>query len=126
MSAAEVFAAPVGPDDFPAGFAETAGFTYLDLKDELAQRRDPAYVAAARPRFQQLLLDLDYGEIFDAGLHHYGEFFASLEYGWDLIHRRVALDGRPGSVVVVARYANAVQLKWRPDKEAPALREVVA
>jgi hypothetical protein len=80
--------APVVPEDFPPGFA------------------DPGIGAA-------LLFDLEYGQIFDAGIQWYGEFFASLDYGWELLNRPlVLLDGVPGRVRVVARFANAVQLRW--------------
>lgn len=76
--------------DFPRGFAETG--------------RGPL------PVFQ---LPLAYGEIFDAGIKYYGEFFANLEYAWDLMHGGMTkVDGRRGHLSVAQRYTNAVQLKW--------------
>ena len=76
-------------DMFPRGFSETSGIGSTTL------------------------LDLKFGEIFDAGLEYYGEFYTNLEYGWKLLHEGAKLDGKLGKVSVVARYENAVQLKWR-------------
>lgn len=77
---------------FPRGFAETS--------DEVTK----------------IMFELEGEEIFDVGLQYYGEFFASLEYGYELLHRgMVKLDGKPGKISVVQRYENAVQLKWRYD-----------
>ena len=85
-----VAGSPVTPDDFPCGFAIPG-------------------VGAS------LLFDLPYGKVCDAGIRDYGEFYANLEYGWDLLHRpTVTMDGKPGRVRVVARFGNAVQLRWEP------------
>lgn len=80
--------------DFPRGFAETG-----DGKT-----------------FKPIMFDIPYGDYFDAGIKYYGEFFANLEYAWELLHGgMVKVDGQPGKVSVVARFENAIQLKWRPD-----------
>lgn len=105
---------PRRPEEFPRGLAETGGFGIRELKDELRSRHDPAYVPEERPPFTPLLFDLGYGEVFDAGLRDYGEFFVNLEYGWELLHRGALLLGRWGRVSVIGRFANAVQLKWEP------------
>lgn len=77
---------------------------------------DPTYEIPQRPEFSTSYLDLKYGEIFDAGIQYYGEFFANLEFAWDLLHMgTVTLDGQPGTVRVVARYTNVIQLKWTPN-----------
>ena len=80
------------PEDFPRGSSETntGGFT-------------------------RVLFDLPDGQILDAGLRDYGEFFANLDHGWELLHRReVVVNGKPGRISVVHRYLNMVQLKWTP------------
>lgn len=77
--------------DFPRGFAE---------HDD-------------QPR--SLMFHLEYGQVYDVGLAHYGEFFASHEYARDLLKRdTVLLDGQKGSCRVVHRFTNGVQLSWKP------------
>jgi hypothetical protein len=85
----------IKPSDFPRGFAETPGC--ID---------------------QEFQLPLAYGEMFDAGIKYYGEFFVNLEFGWELLHGGMtSVDGRPGKLAVACRFKNAVQLKWRFDGE---------
>jgi hypothetical protein len=83
---------PVSAGDFPAGFAETS-----------------------TAPFTRIRFDLGYGDIEDVGIPDYGEFLVSLDYGWDLLQAQcVPWDAERGRVSVVARYENAVQLKWSP------------
>ena len=82
----------VRPDDFPRGFAEV---------DE-------------RPPFPRVIPTFRDEIIYDVGLRFYGEFFASLETGWRLLQDGMTLDGVEGTVSVVCRFENAVQMKWRP------------
>lgn len=75
--------------DFPAGFAENS-----------------------HPRLFNLALG--WGELFDCGMHDYGEFFANLEYAHHLLNGGMtSVNGRPGTLIVANRYLNAIQLRWR-------------
>lgn len=101
--------------DFPHGFAETDHYPLLDRRDERIRQTDPSWPGTPRGLDAPLLFDLEYGEIFDAGIAHYGEFFASLDYAWELLERQTApWDDGPGRLAVAARFKNAIQLKWKP------------
>ena len=69
-------------------------------------------------------VELRYGQLFDAGLVHYGEFFATPEYAAELLNGGMTkVNGRPGSLAVVQRFTNAVQLQWRFTQGGVELRE---
>lgn len=103
------------PEDFPRGYAESDNYPLLDMRDERIRAHDPSWAGTPRGLNAPILFTLDYGRIFDAGIRHYGEFYAGLDYAWDLFKtQRVPWDNRPGRVSVAARFANAIQLKWEP------------
>jgi hypothetical protein len=57
--------------------------------------------------------DLAPGELFDLGLNHYGEFVCSVETAEEFLHGgMVKVDGKPGTLAVIERFENAVQLRW--------------
>jgi hypothetical protein len=60
-----------------------------------------------------LLINLKHGQILDAGMKHYGEFYASPSYATELINGGMThVDGRPGRVEIIDTLANAVQLRF--------------
>lgn len=74
--------------------------------------------------------ELAHGEILDVGLEHYGEFIVSVSYARELLAGGMtSVDGRPGRLVQVDTFANAVQLRWvfadNPDARVlPQIRQV--
>lgn len=70
----------------------------------------------------RLNFELAHGEILDVGLEHYGEFIVSTAYGRELLAGGMTrVDGRPGRLLEVDTFVNAVQLRWVFD-DAPAAR----
>ena len=60
-----------------------------------------------------LAVDLRDGEVLDVGMRHYGEFIVAPRYAAELLNGGMrTVDGQPGTLHVVERYANAVHLKW--------------
>lgn len=82
----------MSPEDFPRGFAETS--------DHDIHKR--------------LLCDVRDGRVLDFGLRDYGECLASLSDAARLLDEGMTLNGVEGTVSVVYRYANGIQLRWRP------------
>lgn len=57
--------------------------------------------------------DLAHGEILDVGLEHYGEFLVAPSFAAELMGGGMqTVDGRPGRLLVVGEFENAVQLRW--------------
>lgn len=84
-------------------------------------------VASELPR---LNFALAYGDMIDVGLEHYGEFIVTTEYAQHLMNGGMTrVDGRPGRLVQVDTFQNAVQLRWvfddHPDARVlPQIRRV--
>lgn len=56
---------------------------------------------------------LTHGEILDVGLEHYGEFIVSTSYATELLNGGMTtVNGRPGRLIVIDTFTNAVQLRW--------------
>ena len=105
----------IRPEDFPRGFAETDGRSYGWRRHYERHEQDPSYVIPPEPDFHPLMFDPKPGMLYDVGIDHYGEFITGLETGWNILHRETfTLNGTKGTVSVVYRFANGVQLKWRP------------
>lgn len=54
------------------------------------------------------------GILYDVGMEYYGEFICSLKTGYKFLKEGMTLNGKKGTVSVVSRETNGVQLRFRP------------
>jgi hypothetical protein len=104
------------PDDLSAGYAETDQPGILELKAELGSQTARQILRQIKEDgFPSLSFQILDGKIYDAGISDYGEFFCSLDTARGYLENGLTINGQKGAVVVVQRFTNGAQLKWRPN-----------